>query len=113
MSVPIKTPIIKVANAFLLCAAKRKATSGKKAIVKVYITILYKKEWKMTRDALIEKIKTIPEDKLDEVAKFVDNIDFKVNLDEVPVEKLPFFEAIGKISFDKDEVESFRNMVRI
>lgn len=65
----------------------------------------------MSYETIVEKVKAVPLERLDEVENFLDSISPKnIDLSKVPEAKRPFFEAVGKISFDKDAVTRFREM---
>jgi hypothetical protein len=72
----------------------------------------------MSYETILEEVKTLPEQSLDELSSFINFLKFKTSAEytsndsphkpTVPETKKAFFDAVGKISFDKESVEHLR-----
>lgn len=72
----------------------------------------------MSYETILEEVKTLPEQSLDELSSFINFLKYKTSEENinnassykptVPETKKAFFDAVGKISFDKESVEHLR-----
>lgn len=68
----------------------------------------------MSYETILEEIKTVPEEYLDELSTFISFLKYKTSdsdslkKQDIPRSKKAFFDAIGKISFDKTPCEELR-----
>ena len=72
----------------------------------------------MSYETILEEVKTLPEQSLDELSSFINFLKYKTSKENinnasshkpaVPETKKAFFDAVGKISFDKEAVEHLR-----